>query len=145
MKIERVMVDSLMFDPSNARTHSPRNIKTIHPSLAQSVQHKPLVLHHANIVLAGNGTLQAAKNLNWKHISIYRTELSGPEAMAFALADNKTAELAEWDDEILNSHLEGFINEGWDMEEFGFDLDLPEEKPPKEKKHKECPNCGELI
>jgi len=52
------------------------------------------------IVLAGNGTLTAAKELGWTEIQIVRTELAGVEATAFAIADNRTAELAEWEDSL---------------------------------------------
>ncbi len=54
---------------------------------------------------AGNGTLIAAKALGWKTISIVRSDLAKTELTAYAIADNRTAELAEWDTDILSATL----------------------------------------
>lgn len=101
MIIERVKIDSLSLDPANARKHSKKNLDAIKGSLRKFGQQKPIVVDKNGVVVAGNGTLAAAKELSWEEISAVRTELTGPEAMAFAAADNRTAELAEWDVEIL--------------------------------------------
>lgn len=123
MQIERVSVDSLVFDPVNARKHSKRNLDAIKGSLAKFGQQKPLVVDKNNVVIAGNGTLEAAKELGWAEVDIHRTVLTGAEAMAFALADNKTAELAEWDEDILKDHLAALYKDGWDIEDIGFSMD----------------------
>lgn len=115
-------IATLVSDPSNARKHSNQNIDAIKGSLAKFGQQKPIVVGEKNIVIAGNGTLEAAKSLGWDTIDIYRTPLKGAEAMAFALADNKTAELAEWDDENLTAQLSALFDDGWDMEDLGFDV-----------------------
>jgi ParB-like chromosome segregation protein Spo0J len=47
------------------------------------------------VVIAGNGTLAAAVELGWKDIDVVETKLKGQEAVAFAIADNRTAELAD--------------------------------------------------
>lgn len=123
MQIERVSVDSLVFDPVNARKHSKRNLDAIKGSLAKFGQQKPLVVDKNNVVIAGNGTLQAARELGWAEVDVHRTVLTGAEAMAFALADNKTAELAEWDEDILSEHLAALYKDGWDIEDIGFSVD----------------------
>lgn len=101
MKVERVAIDSLQFDPANVRKHPERNLATIKASLARFGQQKPIVVDAAGVVRAGNGTLMAAKALGWTEIAIVRTGLAGSEATAFAIADNRTAELAEWDTDAL--------------------------------------------
>lgn len=91
-------------DPANARKHPDRNLEAIKSSLARFGQKKPLVARPVNgslIVVAGNGTLAAAKALGWTHIAVSVKEMSDVEATAYGIADNKTAELAEWDDEVL--------------------------------------------
>lgn len=91
-------------DPANARKHPDRNLEAIKSSLARFGQKKPLVARPVNgslIVVAGNGTLAAAKTLGWTHLSVNVKEMSDAEATAYGIADNKTAELAEWDDEVL--------------------------------------------
>lgn len=101
MKTETVAIDSISLDPANVRRHPDRNIQTIVASLKRFGQQKPIVVTKDGIVIAGNGTLQAARHLGWKQIEIVRTSLTGSDATAYAIADNRTAELAEWDDDAL--------------------------------------------
>ena len=105
MTIESLPIASLHPDPANARRHSERNIDAIMSSLMRFGQQKPIVIDANNVVRAGNGTLVAAKALGWTHIDIVRSPLKGSEATAFAIADNRTAELAEWDPDVLNAIL----------------------------------------
>ena len=101
MKTETVAIDSISLDPANVRRHPDRNIQTIVASLKRFGQQKPIVVDADGIVRAGNGTLMAAKALGWPEVTIVRTALKGAEATAYAIADNRTAELAEWDDDAL--------------------------------------------
>jgi DNA modification methylase len=101
MKTERVPIDSVSLDPANVRRHGERNLATIKASLSRFGQQKPIVVDGDGIVRAGNGTWTAAKALGWKEITVVRTPLKGAEATAYAIADNRTAELAEWDDDAL--------------------------------------------
>jgi len=101
MKAEIVPIESLSFDPANVRKHPERNLATIKASLLRFGQQKPIVVDASGIVRAGNGTLAAAKALGWKEIAIVRSSLMGSDATAYAIADNRTAELAEWDDDAL--------------------------------------------
>ena len=105
MTVESIAIEALHPDPANARRHPDRNLDAIKSSLARFGQQKPIVIDANNVVRAGNGTLTAAKSLGWTHLNIVRTELASVEATAFAIADNRTAELAEWDPEILAAAL----------------------------------------
>ncbi|MEO2161508.1 MAG: ParB N-terminal domain-containing protein [bacterium] len=111
MRTELLPVTGLHLDPANARKHSSRNLEAVKASLARFGQQKPIVIDKDNIVRAGNGTLEAAKALGWEEISIVRSELIGPEMTAFAIADNRTAELAEWDMEALAKTLKALPRE----------------------------------
>jgi hypothetical protein len=119
MKIETTNITELSLDPSNVRKHSRRNLDAIKASLRKFGQQKPIVVDAKGIVLAGNGTLTAAKELGWTEIQIVRTELAGVEATAFAIADNRTAELAEWED-TLNDVLKSLQDEGVDLADLGY-------------------------
>ena len=119
MNIETIAVAELSLDPSNVRKHSRRNLDAIKASLRKFGQQKPIVVDAKGIVLAGNGTLTAAKELGWTEIQATRTELAGVEATAFAIADNRTAELAEWDDN-LDDVLKSLLGAGQDLEDLGF-------------------------
>ena len=101
MEIESVKLAELVNDPANARSHDQRNIDAIAASLAKFGQQKPIVVNAEGVVIAGNGTLYAAKALDWQKIDIVRTQLEAADAIAYAIADNRTAELAEWDTENL--------------------------------------------
>jgi ParB-like chromosome segregation protein Spo0J len=123
MQIEKVPVGSLVLDPTNARKHDQKNLEAIKGSLAKFGMQKPIVVTADNVVIAGNGTLEAAKALGWEQIDIHRTVLKGAEAMAYALADNQSGALGSWDEEILKEQIASLASDGWDVGDFGFDLD----------------------
>lgn len=91
MQVENVAISALAFDPANARKHDTKNLEAIKGSLARFGQQKPIVVGKGNCVIAGNGTLEAAKALGWDKIDVVRTELEGSEATAFAIACEKTS------------------------------------------------------
>jgi hypothetical protein len=122
MQIQRIEINKLTGDPANARKHGDRNIQTIVESLNRFGQQKPIVVDSSNCVRAGNGTLEAARSLGWTHLDCVVTDLKGSDAIAYAIADNRTAELAEWDDDILAATLEGLQLEGL-LESAGFSDD----------------------
>jgi len=105
MRASRVAVDKLLQDPANVRQHSAKNIETIKASLARFGQQKPIVVDGDGVVVAGNGTLAAARELGWQKVHVVRSALQGADRTAYAIADNRTAELAEWDDAALAEQL----------------------------------------
>ena len=111
LQIERRSVHDLSNDPANARKHNDRNIDAIISSLRRFGQQKPIVIDRNNIVRAGNGTLEAARRLGWESIDCVTTSLQGSDAIAYAIADNRTAELAEWDSDILAAQLNGLLTD----------------------------------
>lgn len=111
MTIETVPIDSVQADPANLRRHPVRNLDQIKASLTRFGQQKPIVVDGRGIILAGNGTHQAAKALRWQSIQIVRTALAGSEAVAYAIADNRTGETSEWDDQALSDVLAALGNE----------------------------------
>jgi len=118
MNTELVSISDLTPDPANARKHGERNLKAIIDSLRAFGQQKPIVVDRRGVVIAGNGTLEAAKRLGWEEIAIVRTELEPTQATAFGIADNRTAELAEWDEEVLVSLLDSLDDETRDLMHF---------------------------
>lgn len=110
-KIETVPIGSIHFDPANVRRHPERNLDVIKASLARFGQQTPIVVDSKGVVRKGNGTLAAAKALGWESILAVKTDLSGVEATAYAIADNRTAELAEWDGSGLAETLRALQSE----------------------------------
>jgi DNA modification methylase len=97
-----VPIESLNLDPANARLHDQRNVDAVKGSLARFGQRQPLVVQRQGmIVRAGNARLVAAKALGWTHVAALIVDEGNVEATAYAIADNRTAELAEWDDQAL--------------------------------------------
>jgi len=113
-------IDSLHPDPANARMHSQTNLDAIKASLARWGQRAPIVVQRQGmIVRAGNGRLAAAKALGWSKIAALVVDDSSIEAVAYAIADNRTAELAEWNDEVLAQLLQSLPDEA--LPDTGFD------------------------
>lgn len=123
MKIHSAKIEKLKNDPHNARVHNQKNIEAIKGSLAKFGQQKPIVIDKDNVVIAGNGTLEAAKSLGWEEIQVVVTSLDTLNKTAFALADNKTSELAEWDTSILDEQLEALKEVDFDIAAIGFEFD----------------------
>ena len=99
--IKFVPIGTISPDPANVRCHSPENIAAIKASLRRFGQQKPIIVDARGVIRAGNGTYQAARELGWRHIAVVTTNLTGADAAAFAIADNRTAELATWDPAAL--------------------------------------------
>lgn len=115
-----VPIDSVHPDAANARKHGEKNMAAIVASLSRFGQRAPIVVQRKGMVVrAGNGRLAAAKSLGWSHIAAVVVDDESVEAVAFAIADNRTAELAEWDKETLASLLDTLPEE--DLGVTGFD------------------------
>jgi hypothetical protein len=124
MNVERIAIADLSQDPANARVHPERNLAAITASLRRFGQQTPIVIDKSNVVRKGNGTLQAAIAMGWDSIDCIRTELTSSDAIAYAIADNRTSELAEWDDDILAAQLNGLLADDPDLlDAAGFDED----------------------
>ena len=123
MKTETINLTALTLDPANVRTHGARSISAIADSLAQFGQRKPVVISADNLVVTGNGTVQAAIKLGWKEITAVRipADWSAEKIRAFAIADNRTSELSEWDSGLLLEQLAGL--EKIEIETVGFSAD----------------------
>jgi ParB-like chromosome segregation protein Spo0J len=119
MKIETLPIRDLTPDPENARLHDDKNLKAIQGSLKEFGQRKPIVITAAGVIVAGNGTVEAAKRLGWTEIEAVRVpgDWTPNQIKAFALADNRTAELAAWDIQVLDQQL-------WDLEQEELDVTL---------------------
>ena len=143
LKIETVPVEKLTFDPQNARKHSDENLSAIASSLQEFGQRKPIVVTEGNVIVAGNGTVEAALLVGLTDVDVVRVpkSWSADQVKAFALADNRSAELAEWNPEVLSAQLLELEQAGFDIEALGFEAvtandddseedDTPE--PPKE-------------
>ncbi len=123
--IEWIAVDALKPNARNARTHSRRQIRQIADSIATFGFLVPILVDEDGVVIAGHGRYAAAKLLGLKQVpAIEVRDLSEAKRRALALADNKIAENAGWDRELLSAELpelaELLVVEGLDISITGF-------------------------
>lgn len=121
-RFEYVALDKLKQDSANARKHSDRNIEEIMMSLAEFGQHAPLVVQRStNRILVGNGRYEAMLQLGWDMALVLYVDDDNVTAVRRSLADNRIAELAEWDEDALQELLQGLDEDvdipGWNDEE----------------------------
>lgn len=133
--LEHLTVDitSLRTDPKNARHHDQRSIESIMSSLREFGQQKPIIVIEGGMVIAGNGTLEAARKLGWTKIAVV-TFPDVERAKAYAIADNRTAELSVWNTDQLAETLKE-LNTEWDLDALGFTGVEFEQLVPETKKH----------
>ncbi len=125
-------IDDLTFDTANARKHGEKNKKAIADSMKQFGAGRSILADADGVIRAGNGTAEAWKQSGGKIrvvesdgkelIVVKRTDLRGADAMAYAIADNRAGELADWDDDVLSSQLDLLSND-FDLSKLGFEKD----------------------
>lgn len=101
-------------------------------ALANSIKEfgfkSPIIVDKDYTIIAGHTRWKAAKRLKMKEVPvIIASELTESQVKAYRLADNKTAELSQWDDGILLEELDSLVDD-YDMELFGFDLEEEKKK-----------------
>lgn len=112
--------------------NNPRDNADAVPYVMESIKSfgfkQPIVIDKNNIVIAGHTRLKAAKKLKLKEVPcIIADDLTEEQVKAYRLADNKVAEKAEWDFDLLADELADIFE--IDMEALGFELDTYEEEP----------------
>jgi ParB-like chromosome segregation protein Spo0J len=150
-----VPIAQLNAHPSNANKHGKRQIEMLAKIMKyQGWRHPIVVSSLSGFIVAGHGRLAAAKLNGWTECPVDTQDFEDKvQEIAFLYSDNKIAELAEHDDELMRlTALELKLDNGFDLNLLGVpDLDLsqPEPKidkvPGNGKETKTCPNCGEAI
>lgn len=141
--------------------NNPRNNDMAVDAVAESIKQfgfkNPVIIDKDGVIVAGHTRYKAAKKLGITDIPcISANDLSDEQIKAFRLADNKTAELAEWDEDLLGKEMSGIIN--IDMSQFGFSIgedELGEEvqddkytlkvKIPQYEITGDCPEISDML
>ena len=122
-KIELVAVARLKPYGANARTHSKKQIRQIADSVQRFGFTNPVLIDDEGMIVAGHGRVAAAKLLKLTAVPALRlSHLSDAEKRAYILADNRLAEKAGWDMELLAIELQGLIDLEFDVELTGFEM-----------------------
>jgi ParB-like chromosome segregation protein Spo0J len=123
MNFEYTPVRELRPHPNNARTHSTKQIRQIARSIEQFGFCNPVLVDDTKQIIAGHGRVEAAKLLGIDAVPTCRlSHLSEADKRAYVLADNKLAEKAGWDRELLAIELQGLIELDVDIELTGFEM-----------------------
>lgn len=133
MEIRNVPIGTVKPYENNPR-HNDNAVDAVANSIREFGWKQPIVVDKDNVIIVGHTRLKAAQKLGLKEVPVLIADDLTPEKVkAYRLADNKTNELAFWDDELLDIEL-GDITD-IDMEQFGFDLseDEPYESQDEKK------------
>jgi DNA modification methylase len=124
LAIQYVSPDRLRPYPGNARSHSRKQLKLIAGSIKRFGFTNPILITGDFEVVAGHGRLQAAKSLGLELVPVVALNtLSGADKKALIIADNRIAELAGWDRDILAIEYQGLLDLQFDdIEVTGFSL-----------------------
>ena len=123
MTIKEIKIIELKEYENNPR-HNDGAVDAVAASIKEFGFKVPIVIDADNVIIAGHTRLKAAKKLGLETVPcIIADDLTPEQIKAFRVADNKTAELAEWNMELLEQELSELQELGFSMDEFGFELD----------------------
>ena len=125
LSVEQVPITSLKPYANNPRTHTKKQIRQIAESIRTFGWTNPVLVDANDRIIAGHGRVEAAKLLGIPTVPVLRIEdLSEAQLKAYVIADNKLAELAGWDEQILAEELQLLteLNLDFDIEVTGFEM-----------------------
>lgn len=117
LKVVYRKTDDLIPYAGNARTHSDKQISQIATSVKKFGFANPVLIDGDGTIIAGHGRVAAAKQLGMVEVpTIGLAHLSPAERRAYVIADNRLAELAGWDREILKIEFQAMAEMDLDFE-----------------------------
>jgi DNA modification methylase len=121
-KVTERPVGDLTASPNNPHVHSLRQIQQIKKSIERFGFVNPVLIDSTNQVIAGWGRVLAARSLKMKEVPTLKIEhLNREELRAYVIADNRLAEKAGWDKDVLALELQGLLDIEFDMDCIGFE------------------------
>lgn len=120
MKVINVPINSIKPYENNPRNND-QGVDAVAKSIKEFNWQQPIVVDKDNVIIVGHTRYLAAKKLGLKEVPVkIATGLTPEQVKAYRLADNKTGELTDWDDDLLESELDDILD--IDMTGFGFDM-----------------------
>lgn len=142
-------VSALYPHDRNARTHSKRQIEQIATSIRHFGFTNPVLVDQEDRIIAGHGRVAAAKLIGMERVPVIAIEgMSEAERRAYILADNRLAELAGWDEDLLRLELGAIVelDPDLDLALTGFDgADLDAVLTPTISSEEECVEVDESV
>jgi len=156
MKIEQWEIDRVKPYDKNPRRND-KAVEAVAKSISEFGFRQPIVVDSAGVIVVGHTRYKAALKLGLKTVPVHvAADLSPQQARAYRLADNRTAETAEWDVDLLPIELGELRGDGVDLKLLGFtdkelaeylkefDTDLEDGEGDAEEAAEtiRCPKCG---
>ncbi|MEM8749796.1 MAG: DNA methyltransferase [Pseudomonadota bacterium] len=114
--VEMIALGDLIPYVGNARTHSKKQVRQIADSIQRFGFTNPILVDDNFMILAGYGRVMAAQVLGMESVPCRRlAQMSDAEKRAYILADNKLAQNAGWDEDLLAKELSLLLDEGQDI------------------------------
>jgi DNA modification methylase len=122
-RVEMISVEGLAPYAGNPRTHSKKQIRQLAKSIERFGFTTPILLDDRGQIIAGHGRVEAAKLLGMAEVPALRlSHLSDADRRAYVIADNRLAEQAGWDRELLAIELQALIDLEFEVELTGFTM-----------------------
>ena len=123
LKIEYMNIEELIPNVNNPRKND-RAVDKVAGSISEFGFKNPIIIDKDNVIVAGHTRLLSARKLELKEVPVIRAgDLTDAQIKAFRIADNKTSEFAEWDEELLSIELEALKELDFNLDETGFDME----------------------
>ena len=139
LKIEYLPIKALKPYEKNTRKHQKKDVDNIARSIEKFGMNDPIGIWKDNIIVEGHGRLLACKQLGMTEVPCVRLDhLTDEQRREYAIAHNATAELSEWDLDILPDELAEL-----DLSDFDFDFCIEDEEEENEIVEDEAPEVDE--
>lgn len=125
LTVHYVQISTLIDNPLNARTHSDKQVSQLAKSIKKFGFNTPVLIDAKCKLIAGHGRVMAARELGIEEVPAIRLEhLNDTQRRAYMIADNRIAELAGWDKEILASEFSELLDMELEFEitDLGFEM-----------------------
>lgn len=126
-KIQEIEVSKIVPYDNNPRRNQP--VSLVAKSIKEFGFNSPIIVDKDNVVIAGHTRLKAAEKLKLKKVPCIVSNMSTEKAKAYRILDNKTSEIAEWDNFLLDTEIKEIEELGFDTSDWG--LDFTEEEEPE--------------
>ena len=121
-EMKLVPIEKLIPYVNNARTHNAEQINKLRSSLREFGFINPVIIDAEYNIIAGHGRVMAAKEEHIKEVPcVFADHLTPAQKKAYIIADNRMAQDAGWDEELLKIEIEALQAEAFDVELTGFE------------------------
>lgn len=120
-RVQLLATSSLTKNPNNARIHTEPQYTSMEAAIRKFGWLVPIVVDADLMILAGNARYEVARRMGLETVPCIRADhLSETDKRAFALGENRLAELSGWNPELLQKELDALFNVGFEIETIGF-------------------------